>query len=165
LGLDWLCDLSNPIFIFMSREIKFRVWEKGTKNLLGYENFNTPFNNGYFYVDLSELNNNQDEGELVCHSEFHNPPMLRPKGLNQLFREQFIGLNDKSGRQIYEGDILECKNWEPQKYKIEFIEGAFCLTNPLVSMPTDVTFLEDSTGKHFEIIGNIHQNPELLTQH
>ena len=75
---------------------------------------------------------------------------------------QFTGLKDKNGKDIYEGDIVSSKGFEPKSYLIEFIEGGFCLTNKLVGIPIDVTHMEDSTGKHFEIIGNIHQNPELL---
>lgn len=75
---------------------------------------------------------------------------------------QFTGLTDKKYNPIYEGDLVKCDHFEPSVYHVEFIEGAFCLANPEVGIPMDVTHMEDSKGKHFEVIGNFTDNPELL---
>ena len=67
---------------------------------------------------------------------------------------QFTGLQDSKGKDIYEGDI--CKtltNRLPQVIDmIVFIDGCFVLNG---GIPINV-------NKLIEIIGNIHENPELL---
>lgn len=163
----------------MDREIKFRVWEKGTKTLLGYEYFNTILNNGFMYTNLSELKEGEDEGDLVCHSEFHDPPMLKPKWFNPLFREQFTGLKDKNGKDIYEGDIVR------KEYGQAFVKKRLNENIGIVEL-CEYEVLTDSWGvKHiatgwnmefsdksgrtaitneYEVIGNIHENPELITK-
>jgi uncharacterized phage protein (TIGR01671 family) len=71
---------------------------------------------------------------------------------------QFIGLQDKRGVEIFEGDILRMKN-DKRPYFVKWLEGTatFCLSHD-----------EDSlVGFHFEaslseIIGNIIEHPDLL---
>ncbi|RZK79784.1 MAG: hypothetical protein EOO85_02720 [Pedobacter sp.] len=70
---------------------------------------------------------------------------------------QFTGLKDKNGKEIYEGDILLHKgakgvvvfNSELSMFMVSF--------KLLVS-----TYSFDSIHGSVEVIGNIHENPELL---
>lgn len=71
--------------------------------------------------------------------------------------EQCTGLKDKNGKLIYEGDILSCMINCPRKCVVEFYRNAFCL-NENGSHSEDVVF----SDKCCEVIGNIHENEELL---
>ncbi|QDA75674.1 hypothetical protein EOT00_12205 [Listeria seeligeri] len=75
---------------------------------------------------------------------------------------QFTGLTDENGKKIFEGDIVEIDvhdhlDWNVIKGKVIFLEGAWLVTDsgsfaiPLWSEINEI-----------EVIGNIHENPELL---
>lgn len=70
--------------------------------------------------------------------------------------EQYTGLKDKNGKEIYEGDILLDDTGEPLEYwRVRYIWGKFVGECNLVS--EDIFEL-----RGLEVIGNIHENPELL---
>ena len=83
---------------------------------------------------------------------------------------QFTGLTDKNGKRIFEGDIGRYKQTDGAKYKGNPI---MCI-GKVVYNATTASFAVDSIDeigaknydyfpiKDFEIIGNIHDNPELL---
>ena len=74
---------------------------------------------------------------------------------------QFTGLCDKNGKEIYEGDIVNCVDTNPTILEVKFIEGGFCCTSSNI-LPFDINSFYPSIGCRIEVIGNIYENPELL---
>ncbi|MGN0789053.1 MAG: YopX family protein [Christensenellales bacterium] len=78
---------------------------------------------------------------------------------------QFTGLTDKNGTKIFEGDIVEFTDkYTRSKGRAEIVfeafkwkySGCYYGGNPIVWL-----CIEDRSVE-FEVIGNIHDNPELL---
>lgn len=71
-----------------------------------------------------------------------------------VIKEQYTGLNDRNGEKIYEGDIVRCSFGESGV--VELRHGAYCVVGD------DITDMSNWKESAYEIIGNIHENPELL---
>lgn len=69
---------------------------------------------------------------------------------------QFTGLTDKDGKAIFEGDIFY-DEYNESNCLITFDEGSFCIVEDNVCQSACGCSMNG-----FEVIGNIHDNPELL---
>lgn len=83
---------------------------------------------------------------------------------------QFTGLTDKNGKKIFEGDII---HYVDKLFKIDknvpvYFNNASFQLKGLTKNPEDPDdeaydcYLFDNDEEHYEVIGNIWDNPELL---
>jgi uncharacterized phage protein (TIGR01671 family) len=129
------------------REIKFRAWDTKNRHWLPSCWFRA--------LDGGPLIE-ADEGENGA-SEW-TKDWTKVADQQDYILEQYTGLEDKNGREIYEGDIL----WQPKNYGTEPLVviweapefQPFCSYNTIES--------NYPTAEYCRIIGNIHENPELL---
>jgi uncharacterized phage protein (TIGR01671 family) len=96
---------------------------------------------------------------------------------NQPIGDRFIsmkctGMKDKNGMLIFEGDIIKTKMFgkddgkgnnfaDYDNFAIVFTDGSFMLNTKERSF--SATYIPNKESK-FEIIGNVHDNPELCTE-
>lgn len=71
-------------------------------------------------------------------------------------KDQLVGRTDKNGKEIFEGDFVESK--AISKSEVLFIGGSFCFNNDF----TVPDYFARYPKAELEIVGNIHENPELL---
>ena len=77
---------------------------------------------------------------------------------DNLIVEQFTGLNDKNGKEIYEGDILE--DSLGRRKVVEYYQDGFWLNASLEGAEWSLRH----THKSSKIIGNIYEDPKLLNK-
>ena len=77
---------------------------------------------------------------------------------------QYTGLNDKNGRQIFEGDILkEKQSNQALIFTVDWCEDCAMFVTPCKNFKSLEFDFTTSYGEQFEIIGNIHDGAELLS--
>ncbi len=75
---------------------------------------------------------------------------------------QFTGLKDKNGVDIYEGDIVKetFETFDNQLWKVLFDKKEAMFLVETLTHKTTLVLLSDVING--EVIGNIHDNPELM---
>lgn len=71
---------------------------------------------------------------------------------------QYTGLEDKNGRRIFEGDIVDILTENEEIGVVEYEDGGFLVSADGFC----VDFHTNIKGTDLDVIGNIHDNPELL---
>ncbi len=141
------------------REIKFRVWDESKS--------------AYLYTALSPYVSEAETGGYRLIFGLLDDAWQGPYAI-----EQYTGLKDSAGREIYEGDILEEKWSAPagemeSRYVIKFGvyedgEGFPTLGFYKDHMCRAEVMPNESGGNLYPdndrwvVVGNRHQNPELL---
>lgn len=134
------------------REIKFRAWDVNTNSfapLAGiYLDKQTGASAGYI-DDLGFVGEVADE----------NP------SIEQWILEQYIGLKDTNGKEIYEGDIVSIQDRDGNERVIDSViyrTDRFALKHENVRDNFLSWITNAQANYQVVIVGNIHENPELL---
>ena len=140
--------------------IKFRAWDNRSETYLyNVQNAYDTLSGTVTYDDGEDA-----EYDESCFGDFLNN--------NRYDIEQYTGLADVNGKEIYEGDIV--KVWSDMSElttepTVNEIVSENLFGRPGVFLkPVRAHLIEpclyDSWGNQFEVIGNVHENPELLEE-
>jgi hypothetical protein len=128
----------------MNRDIKFRAWVKDRKAifeviLINYVSKKVT----YLFERVGHLLN-------IRHEKFNDVELM-----------QYSGLTDMMEKEIYEGDIL-FESFGERYYKVVFENGSFRaeFEGDFEEHSFD---LIDVVAQGCKIVGNIYENPELLS--
>lgn len=137
----------------MTREIKYRAWDLVSSTMR--------------HVSVIEF----DAAGEICNIALAAPGLDTKHGYHARFEErengddlilmQYTGLHDKNGVEIFEGDVLKCKNssqgvliWNTKRagYLLDTTQTKDGWTHPIDGFDIGTA----------EVTGNIYENPELL---
>jgi len=124
----------------MGREIKFRAWDSKEGKWLEDSEYIA------YIIWLDGTTSKYDS-------------MFERMEPQQCILEQFTGRHDKHGKEIWEGDIVRC-SWG--KYGDCDILGTVKWDNEYAMFIVDTTDESIGTMGQIEVIGNIHENEELI---
>jgi uncharacterized phage protein (TIGR01671 family) len=138
----------------MSRDIKFRAWDKWAKGM------------------IYDFGISKNMYEIIIGVDDKNCLQIKWEGENenQMPLMQFTGLFDRNGKEIYEGDIvrdrfgriMQVKWWNYRLCWVAITETNFHHADFFDWCERDENY-EQTNQTRTEVIGNIYENPELLT--
>lgn len=129
------------------REIKFRAWDRETREMIEPQTLGDLTVNGGFPIWMGDL----------------MEPIYQHAKDARLIPLQYTGLHDNNGKEIYEGDVVAIPGGltgdyyeKPKVSVVEWGGGDFANVGFYLGLPECVRW------RDCEVIGNIYENPELL---
>lgn len=123
------------------REIKLRAWDKKKKTM---------------YYDVGLFPHECKTPMSISSDGLFYHPLHEEFGILM----QFTGLKDKNGKEIYEGDVVKCNEHQGEvKWNGIYLLPFDYISTLDFAHRVRPNYIENET----EIIGNIYENPELLT--
>lgn len=136
----------------LMREIRFRVWDNLEKTYLNEKDIAINNLNNIFIFEIYDKND----------TDLWYTRLLPDPDNERHVIEQYTGLKDKNGTEIYEGDVVKVEG-DGEIYRVEWIRSGFGL-EPRYNSPRYPILGNVELRKKIKVIGNIHENPELLEE-
>lgn len=125
--------------------IIFRAWDKLRKRMSKVDRI---------YIDTQGVQLEDDFG-------------LYWRKINDVILEQYTGVKLKDGTRVFEGDIVKYRDIDYQREKfydayavVAFEKGQFVVKEKHI----DMSLSYSSSYEKYQIVGNIHENPELVEE-
>ncbi len=138
------------------RDIKFRAWDKKLKKYVSERPFNI-YGEIFFLFGFGNTNDDRNRNDIVEYA-------------NEIVFEQYTGLKDSNGREIYEGDIIRESHhangheFDIANCVIRFESGAFVfdfcqLNNGRLGVYPAPSRKTDEYRRHM-VVGNINEHAD-----
>lgn len=107
------------------------------------------------YCHAEKLDRSGDEHFIIEYSANGSSHRVDPVTVGQ-----YTGLKDKNGKRIFEGDIVDILTENEEIGVVEYEDGGFLVSADGFC----VDFHANINGADLDVIGNIHDNPEMLKE-
>jgi len=130
------------------REIKFRIRNRRTKKLVAEEWLKDGF---WYHCILSDFS---ADGSPWVHNGIYKGSILEDYS-----REQYTGLHDRTGKEIYEGDIVDRE--DKGIFEVKWNDNC---AGFIMGDEPNWHWLKKDYSHLYSIIGNRFENPELMEE-
>jgi uncharacterized phage protein (TIGR01671 family) len=134
----------------MNRPIKFRTWDKQNKEFSEWTNRDPFFSTSHEKIFFWERIKKED-------GSYGGDVVIEDYG-DRFVLQQFTGVLDKNGKEIYEGDILKYKSSDP-RFDQTVVRWTHDYEDNHPGFVISSSFCQSGNP---EIVGNIFETPDLL---